>query len=70
MKAALFYIEKMTGTNHNGPAWISFVKQSKTGKTIYFNDMALKKKGRGTYFDIETGEEYWISKVKKDREDL
>ena len=34
----LMYIELKTGYNDDGPAWIGYVKTSKTGKTIYFND--------------------------------
>ena len=40
------YIELKTGYADNGPAWIGNVKESKTGKTIYFNNqpelMAIK----------------------------
>ena len=35
------YIELKAGYNDNGPAWIGNVKESKSGKTIYFNDHAL-----------------------------
>ena len=61
------YIELKTGYADNGPAWIGNVKESKTGKTIYFNNHAFQKcQGiQGNYYDIETGEEYWISGVKK-----
>ena len=37
------YIELKTGYNDNGPAWIGNVKESKSGKTIYFNDHAFQK---------------------------
>lgn len=65
------YIELKTGYADNGPAWIGNVKESKTGKTIYFNNHAFKKcQGiQGNYYDIETGEEYWISGVKRDGQD-
>ena len=69
MNKDLYYIEKMNGTNHDGPAWIGFIKKSKTGKTIYFNNKAFKKTGRGEYYDIETGDCYWISRIKKDGSD-
>ena len=63
----LKYIELKTGYNDNGPAWIGKVKESKSGKTIYFNNHAFKKYNgcQGNYIDIETDEEYWISGVKK-----
>ena len=66
------YIELKTGFNHNGPAWIGKVKFSKAGKTIYFNGKAfssLSGQGiSGNYYDIETNEEYWISRIKKNEE--
>lgn len=62
----LMYIELKTGYNDDGPAWIGYVKTSKTGKTIYFNDHAFQKyNGEGNYVDVESGEGYWISGVKK-----
>lgn len=65
------YIELKTGYNDNGPAWIGNVKESKSGKTIYFNDHAFQKYHGvfSNYIDIETGDEYWISRVKKNGED-
>ena len=65
------YIELKTGYNDNGPAWIGKVKSSKTGNTVYFNDHAFQKYNgvSGNFIDIETGEEYWISGVKKDGTD-
>lgn len=69
MSSRIMYIELKSGFSDNGPAWISRVETSKSGQTIYFNDMALKKlktPGIGAnHFDIETGEEYWISGIKK-----
>ena len=62
------YIELRTGyPNQDGPAWIGKVKMSKSGKTIYFNNHAFQKYHGvcANYIDIETGEEYWISSVKK-----
>lgn len=62
----LMYIELKTGYSDNGPAWIGFVMTSKTKKTIYFNDRAFQKyNGIGSnYYDIESGDEYWISGIK------
>lgn len=63
------YIELKSGYSDNGPAWIGRVKYSKTGRTAYFNGRALKLIPRGgisgNYSDIETGQEYWITGVKK-----
>lgn len=65
------YIELKSGYNDDGPAWIGHVQESKSGRTVYFNDHAFQNR-RGeysNYIDIETGEEYWISGVKKNGED-
>ena len=39
----LMYIELKTGYSDDGPAWIGYVKTSKSKKTIYFNDHAFQK---------------------------
>jgi hypothetical protein len=73
----LRYIELKSGHSDNGPAWIGYVEQSKSGRTMYFNGRGLMKlKGRrrgesgGNCIDMETGESFWVSGVKingKDR---
>jgi hypothetical protein len=65
------YIELKTGYSDDGPAWIGRVKESKSGKTIYFNDHAFQRWNgvSGNYYDVETDEEYWISGVKKNGHD-
>jgi hypothetical protein len=72
----LRYIELKTGHTDNGPAWIGYVTPSKTGRTLYFNGRGLMKlKGQrrgesgGNYVDMETGESFWVSGVKKNSED-
>lgn len=73
MAKEIRYIELKSGFSNDGPAWIAEVEFSKSGQTVYFNDMALKKlKIPGivsNHFDIETGEEYWISGVKRNGQD-
>lgn len=73
MIAMLKYIELKTGHHDNGPAWIGYVKMSKTGRTLYFNGRALHrlKKGSiaGNYMDLETREEFWVSGIKKNGQD-
>lgn len=72
MKPKVMYIENKF-RDHSGPAWIGFVEFSKSGQTVYFNNKALKKLKApgisGNHFDIETGEEYWVSGVKKNGQD-
>jgi len=67
----LKYIELKTGFNDNGPAWIARVKLSKSGRTVYFNGRALKQGsiGAGNFIDLETGESFWVSGVKRDGTD-
>ena len=72
----LKYIELKSGHSDNGPAWIGYVTSSKTGRTLYFNGRGLMKlKGQrrgesgGNYIDMETGESFWISGVKKNGKD-
>lgn len=64
----LMYIELKTGYSDDGPAWIGYVKTSKSKKTIYFNDHAFQKNigNYSNYIDIENGDEYWISGLKKE----
>ncbi|WP_310594840.1 hypothetical protein [Flavobacterium sp.] len=72
MKPKIMYIENKS-EGHNGSAWIGYAEFSKSGQTVYFNNKALKKLKTtgisGNHFDIETGEEYWISGIKKNGED-
>jgi hypothetical protein len=72
----LRYVELKSGHCDNGPAWIGYVTSSKTGRTLYFNGRGLMKlKGQrsgesgGNYVDMETGESFWVSGVKKNGED-
>ena len=72
----LRYIELKSGYSDNGPAWIGYVTQSKSGRTLYFNGRGLmKRKGQrrgesgGNYIDMETGESFWVSGIKKNGED-
>ena len=70
MKSRVMYVELKSGFADNGPAWIARVSFSKTAKTVYFHGKALQRSaGRGVagnYFDVETGEEYWVSGIKAD----
>lgn len=67
------YIEHKTDQSDRGNAWIGKVEFSKTGQTVYFNGKAFKKIIRGgiygNFYDSETGDEYWISGIKKNGQD-
>jgi len=71
MKSEIVYIEKSNGSDHDGEAWIGKCYFSKTGSSVYFNGKIFRKEKSfsGNHFDIETDENYWISKVKKNGED-
>lgn len=68
MRSEMVYVELKTGYSDNGPAWIGTGFFNRTGRTIYFNGQILKRSsagGSGNHYDLETGDEYWISGVKK-----
>jgi len=73
MRTEIKYIELKSGFSHNGTAWIGLVSYSKSGQTIYFNGKAFKSLTgtgiSGNYYEIESGDEYWISGVKKNQND-
>jgi len=66
------YIE-YKGDGLIGPARIGRVTFSKTRKTLYYKGKTFQSlKGAGfksNYFEIETGQEYWISGPKKNGQD-
>lgn len=45
------------------------MKVSRSGRTVYFNGKALKRATgggiAGNYYDIDNGQEYWVSGIKK-----
>ena len=69
----LRYIELKTGFAGNGPAWIARVKLSRSGRALYHGHKLLKRAHgggiAGNYFDADSGDEYWVSGVKKDGRD-
>ena len=71
-KSRIMYIERKAG-NLTGASRIGLVTFSKTGATIYYGGREFKSlKGAGfkaNYYDVETGEEYWISGPRKDGND-
>jgi hypothetical protein len=73
MNDRIVYVELKSGFSDDGPAWIGKARFSKTGRTVYFNGMAFQScggQGAGANFrDVESGDEYWISGVKKNRDD-
>src|SRR5215510_9332933 len=67
MKTQIMYIE-YKGRSLVGPGRIGRVRFSHTGRTIYYAGKSLQKSKSGykwNYFDVETGEHYWVSGCKK-----
>jgi len=73
MKSRIMYVELKTGYSDNGLAWIGRVRFSKTGQTVYYRGKSLRRIPGGgisaNHRDVETGEQYWVSGVKRNGED-
>ena len=73
MKSRIMYIELKSNQSDMGPASIGRVTFSQTGKTIYYCGKRFQStKGGGVggnYYDLDTGDEYWISGCKKNGQD-
>jgi hypothetical protein len=69
----IMYLELKLGYGDSGPACIGRVWFSRTGRTLYYKGKAFRSANgqgiAGNYFDIESGEEYWISGPKKNGQD-
>ena len=72
MNDRIMYVE-YKGDSLIGKGRITRVKFSKSGKSVYYQGKRLETlSGQGfkaNYFDVDTGEEYWISGCKKNGED-
>ncbi|MCP5420146.1 MAG: 1-deoxy-D-xylulose-5-phosphate synthase [Gammaproteobacteria bacterium] len=69
----IMYIESKVNDGLVGPARIGRVKFSKSGKSIIYDGKTFETlKGSGfkaNYFDVESGDYYWISGCRKDGRD-
>ena len=66
----IMYIEAKDGIT--GPGRVGRVGFSKTGKTLTYKDkqfQSLKGGYKANYFDLESGDHYWISGCRKDGND-
>lgn len=72
MQNRIMYIECKADTL-SGAARIGRVTYSKTGKTLFYRGRQFRSlKGNGfkaNYYDIASGEEYWISGCRRDGAD-
>ena len=72
MRPAVRYVELKSGHNDDGPAWIGWVQFSKTGRSIYYRGLTLRRTpglGFANHIDVRTGDQYWVSGVKRDGQD-
>jgi hypothetical protein len=64
----IMYIERKAG-NLTGEARVGRVTFSKTGRTLYYRGQKFQSlKGQGfksNYYDVDSGENYWISGPKR-----
>ena len=72
MKTRIMYVERKE-EGLSGPARIGRVSFSKSGATLYYAGREYRTlRGHGfkaNYFDVETGDHYWISGCRKDGAD-
>ena len=71
-RTRIMYIEdKSEGLT--GPARIGRVTYSKTGATIYYRGKEFRRLRncgfKANYYDVESGDEYWISGPRRDGQD-
>lgn len=54
-----------------GPSWIGWVDFNRSWKTARFHGRELRRSQGpdGNFFDVETGEWFWLSGPKRDRSD-
>jgi hypothetical protein len=75
MAHRVMYVELKSGySGEDGPARIGRVRFSKTGRTLYYRGLRLQTlRGGGlmtaNYIDVGTGDEYWVSGVKRNGQD-
>ena len=68
MKNNLVFVEHKGDYTPSNRAWIGKASYSKSGKTIYFDGKVFNG-GKGIVTELESGDYYWISGVKKDGTD-
>jgi hypothetical protein len=68
-KTRIMYIEDKSGSL-DGPARIGRVVFSKTGKSLTYRGRTFQTLGgrgfKSNYFDVDTGEQFWISGPRRD----
>jgi hypothetical protein len=73
MPRRIMFVHVKTGYDTDrGPSWIGWVDFSKSWNTAYFRGRAMRRAGGmsdANFYDVETGEEFWIPGPKRDRTD-
>jgi len=74
MKSRIMYVENKGDAGAiTGPGRITRVTFSKSGRSVYYQGKRLQSLGgagfKANYFDVETGEQYWVSGCKQNGED-
>jgi hypothetical protein len=61
------YVENKDGLIDGVQGRVGWVSFSKTGQTVYYRGRTLQKGNgiSGNFFDVDSGEEYWVSGVKR-----
>ena len=69
LKTRLMYLENKDGDIDGVPARIGWVTFSRSGRSVRYRGRVLLPVGgrglRGNYIDEATGEEFWVSGVKR-----
>lgn len=77
MPERIMYVQLKTGYNTDrGPSWIARVTFTRSWRTLYFHGRTLHRvtgtaraNHDANFYDVETGEGYWVSGPKRDRTD-
>lgn len=73
LKSRIMYIENKGDDGILGAGRIGRIYFSKSGKSLYYKNRKFQSlKGAGfksNYFDVDTGEHYWINGFRKDQND-
>ena len=61
------YVENKNGAIDGDDARVGWVTFSKTGQSIYYRGLTLQKANgiSGNFQDTNSGEEYWVSGIKR-----
>lgn len=67
MRRRVMYIENKNGLIDGVQGRVGWVTFSKTGQSVYYRGRTLQKGSgiSGNFFDVDSGDEYWVSGVKK-----